>query len=158
GGGYTGWSRAMMIGQWARLNDGVKAYENLQALLADSTLPNLFDTHPPFQIDGNFGATAAIIEMLMQSQLLPDGTVRIKLLPALPGQWPSGKIEGIRAQGAVSVDIEWRDGALKYVILCADRDIEAELNLGHLRGKITLKAGQPQKLDADFRPLQGCNE
>ncbi len=156
GGGYTGWSRAMMIGQWARLNDGVKAYENLQALLAESTLPNLFDTHPPFQIDGNFGATAAIIEMLMQSQLLPDGTVRIKLLPALPGQWPTGKIEGIRAQGAVTVDIEWREGALKYVILCADKDIEAELNLGHLRGKVSLRAGQPQKLDAAFSPLQGC--
>lgn len=141
GGGHTGWSRAWIINHYAKLWDADAAYDNLCRLFASSTYQNLFDKHPPFQIDGNFGATAAIAEMLVQSN-----ENRIVLIPALPKQWKSGHIYGVRVVGNAAVDISWENGELKSAVLHAYSDIDTTVKIpfGRYKGErhISCAAGE----------------
>ncbi|MCQ2517769.1 MAG: glycoside hydrolase N-terminal domain-containing protein [Lachnospiraceae bacterium] len=137
GGGHTGWSRAWIINMWARLGNGEEAYANLKALLTKSTLPNLLDNHPPFQIDGNFGGCAGIAEMLLQSH---DGEVN--LLPALPKEWPDGEVRGLCARGFVTVDMRWNEMKLKGASIKALRDTEITVRYEAEVYRLKLKAGE----------------
>ncbi|QLH20277.1 glycoside hydrolase N-terminal domain-containing protein [Streptomyces sp. Rer75] len=117
GDGGTGWSRAWKVNFWARLRDGDRAHRLLAGQLTDSTLPNLWDTHPPFQIDGNFGAAAGIAQMLLQSH-----RAVLEVLPALPRRWPDGSVRGLRAHGDLTVDITWREGRARSLTVTAGHD------------------------------------
>jgi alpha-L-fucosidase 2 len=147
GGGHTGWSRAWIINFFARLQDGNAAHQNLVALLQKSTLPNLFDNHPPFQIDGNFGATAGIAEMLLQSH-----AGEFSLLPALPSEWPNGAMHGLVARGGFEINLDWSNGILNNVRIlsklgnpCVVRYGEKTITLKTKKGGVYTLNGKLQR-------------
>ena len=151
GGGHTGWSRAWIINFFARLKDGEKAYENVYALLRNSTLDNLFDNHPPFQIDGNFGGTAGITEMLIQSH-----AGELELLPALPEIWKTGHIRGAMARGGFETDIEWENGELKTVSVTSKLGNPLKLTYRNLVFKLdATDKGRTYSFDKNLEPVWG---
>jgi alpha-L-fucosidase 2 len=141
GGGHTGWSRAWIVNMFARLQNGEKAYENLLGLLRKSTLDNLFDTHPPFQIDGNFGGTAGIAEMLIQSH---NGIIR--LLPAIPADWNKGEVTGLCARGGFVVDMRWSNGKLEDATIFSKNGGECSLIYAGNTQEINMKPREQKKI------------
>ena len=155
GDGGTGWSKAWKVALWARIRDGNRAYKLLRSHLTYSdpageldyskgggTFPNLWNNHPPFQMDGNFGATAAIAEMLVQST--PDS---ITLLPALPDAWSEGKVKGLCARGGFVIDMEWLDGEVVNVTVTARQNGETTLQVGEENIEVSLRKGESQNFN-----------
>jgi alpha-L-fucosidase 2 len=146
GGGHTGWSRAWIVNFFARLGDGEAAHENLVALFKKSTLPNLFDNHPPFQIDGNFGAPAGMAEMLLQSH---DGS--LTLLPALPKAWATGYVRGLCARGGFEVSMTWANGVLQEVTLLSRLGGACQVRYGNKAVTLQTETGKVYTLNEDLK-------
>lgn len=137
GGGHTGWSLAWIINLYARLWDSENAKKSLIRLLSQSTLPNMLDNHPPFQIDGNFGGTAAIAEMLVQSN---NG--RVILAPALPKSWISGKVSGLCLRNGAEISLQWMNGNLTSATITARHDYNSKIYYGDKVWEVSLKKGE----------------
>jgi alpha-L-fucosidase 2 len=165
----TGWSMGWKLNLWARFLDGDHAYRILQNLIVPASdkpakaglFPNLFDAHPPFQIDGNFGATAGIAEMLLQSHdphatptsLTPvqsGEAAFVNLLPALPSAFPNGKVAGLRARGGIGVDLEWRGGKLVKATLTASSSKPVTVRYAGKEKQFQAKAGQSYTLGPEL--------
>ncbi len=139
----TGWGIGWRINLWARLRDGDHAHDVLALLLDPArSYPNLFDAHPPFQIDGNFGGAAGILEMLVQSR---DGL--IDLLPALPSVWPNGTVSGLRVRGGITLDLVWRDGKAQKLLLASSRKQQLTLRCGGEQRQLELNGTDSLEVD-----------
>jgi alpha-L-fucosidase 2 len=153
----TGWSRAWKINFWARMEDGNHAYSLVRNLLTPAksaetsydrggVMPNLFCSHPPFQIDGNFGGAAGIAEMLLQSH-----TEEIHLLPALPDAWPSGSVRGLCARGGFEVSMEWREGKLTRAVVVSKVGLPCSIRYGERKIGLKTERGGSYRFGADLR-------
>ncbi len=139
----TGWATAWRICLWAHLGEGDHAFEILKFLISpERTYSNMFDAHPPFQIDGNFGGAAGIAEMLMQSRV-----GEIELLPALPKEWPSGSVKGLRARGAFEVAVTWKDGKLVESTIRSLNGGSPQLHYGSVTREVQLSKGKTYRWD-----------
>ena len=162
GDGGTGWSLAFKLALWARLGRGDRAYNLLVSHLKPAategdrrhwtggTYPNLWDAHPPFQIDGNLGGTAAIAELLLQSNLVSTPgrpAADLKLLPALPPAWPDGEVRGLRARGGFEVDLVWRAGKPTQAVIRSHRGTNARIHSGQVWRDVTLTPGASATVD-----------
>jgi alpha-L-fucosidase 2 len=145
GGAHTGWSRAWIVNLYARLLDGEEAYHHLLELFRQSTLKNLFDTHPPFQIDGNFGGAAGISEMLLQSH---GGVLRV--LPALPDAWDTGYVKGLKARGGFEVDIFWENGALTGLRIESEAGLPLKVRYRDFETQFSTSKGGGYRLDGEL--------
>ncbi len=173
----TGWSKAWKINFWARLHDGDRAHKVIGELFKVSILDNLFDTHPPFQMDGNWGYTSGVAEMLLQSQNLKPETGNLKpemekqasatqvsgfkapvyllhLLPALPAAWPVGSVSGLRARGGFTVDLAWRDGKLTAATIHSTHGTRCLVRYGQHTTQLDLPPGSARQLDAGLQPAR----
>lgn len=146
GGGHTGWSRAWIMNHYAKLWDGEKFYDNLEKMLENSTYPNMFDKHPPFQIDGNFGASSAIAQALVQSN-----QERVVLLPALPEEWACGSVKGLRLVGNAEIDLSWKDGKLQTCAVRAFSDYSTKIKYADKVLQISLKAGEAMEVESIYQ-------
>jgi len=159
----TGWSTGWRINLWARLHNAQQAYHIYQKLLtyvspdnykgadrrrSGGTYPNLFDAHPPFQIDGNFGGTAGVCEMLIQSDMF---TNTIELLPALPDAWPSGSISGVKARGGYTLDFTWKNKQITKVSIFGVANGNVNLICNGKTKQVKLKAGKKKTIKMSAR-------
>ena len=147
GDGGTGWSKAWKINIWARLHDGDRAYKLLSEMIRGNVYNNLFDAHPPFQIDGNFGYASGVCEMLVQSH-----TGQIHLLPALPKAWPKGHVKGLCAPGGFEVDMHWKDGKLTRAVLRSRLGGSCKVRCGEKVIKLDTRAGESYRLSCGLHP------
>ena len=152
GDGATGWSMGWKLNQWARLHDGNRAYKLYGNLLKNGTLDNLWDTHPPFQIDGNFGGTAGVTEMLMQSHM-----GFIHLLPALPDAWKEGEVKGLCAKGNFEVGIRWKDGKLEQAEIISKNGGSCEVRYNDVTFVLKTDRGKSYQLICKNGTLIPCN-
>lgn len=147
--GGTGWSEVWRAALWARLHNPEHAYNNLKLLMTHNTLPDMFDLCPPFQIDGNLGGPAAMTEMLVEST-----DEEITVLPALPAQWPSGSLTGVRVRGGGKVDIAWKDGHLTELKVRGDHDLRYRVVYGNRSAELRVRAGKTEMLDGNLRRVR----